>query len=68
MRTWTSEKSKKIWLSDVEFLPKWFPQARILLFGYNAGVAFQSSPNGVEKLAGNLLSKIKSKREVAFFS
>jgi hypothetical protein len=37
MKTWTAElkdKSRKMWLQD--FLPKTFPTARILVYGYDA--------------------------------
>jgi hypothetical protein len=50
-----------MWLRD--FLPKKLPTARILLFGYNANVAFQTSTAGVREQAENLLNRLKGKRK-----
>ena len=44
-------------------MPKQLPNARILLFGYNANVAFETSIAGVKEHAVNLLNRIASKRE-----
>jgi dimeric dUTPase (all-alpha-NTP-PPase superfamily) len=63
-QTWTSDQSKKLWLSDSEFLPKSFPQARVMLFGYNSNVAFQTSTAGVREQAENLLNRVKIERSV----
>lgn len=52
-----------LWLRD--FLPKDLPHSRVLLFGYNANLAFESSTAGVEEQAGNLLNKLKWKRRDA---
>jgi hypothetical protein len=51
-----------MWLKD--FLPKKLPTARILLFGYNANVAFQTSTAGVREQAENLLNRLNGKRRV----
>ncbi|KAA6410460.1 MAG: hypothetical protein FRX48_05882 [Lasallia pustulata] len=59
--TWTVED--KLWLRD--FLPPQLPSARVLLFGYNANVAFETSIAGVGEQAINLLNRIASKREEA---
>ncbi|KAA6411567.1 MAG: hypothetical protein FRX48_04847 [Lasallia pustulata] len=59
--TWTVED--KLWLRD--FLPPQLPSARVLLFGYNANVAFETSIAGVHEQAINLLNRIASKREHA---
>ena len=59
--TWTVED--KLWLRD--FLPSQLPSARVLLFGYNANVAFETSIAGVREQAINLLNRIASKREEA---
>ncbi|SLM39563.1 WD40/YVTN repeat-like-containing domain, partial [Lasallia pustulata] len=59
--TWTVED--KLWLRD--FLPPQLPSARVLLFGYNANVAFETSKAGVREQAINLLNRIASKREEA---
>ncbi|KAI1450024.1 hypothetical protein F5Y02DRAFT_413701 [Annulohypoxylon stygium] len=56
--TWTTEG--KLWLKD--FLPKRNPSARILLFGYNSNVAFQSSTAGIAEQAENLLNHIEAAR------
>lgn len=57
--TWTVQD--KLWLRD--FLPPQLPAARVLLFGYNANVAFETSIAGVREQAINLLNRIASKRE-----
>ncbi|SLM33335.1 P-loop containing nucleoside triphosphate hydrolase [Lasallia pustulata] len=59
--TWTVED--KLWLRD--FLPPQLPSARVLLFGYNANVAFETSQAGVREQAINLLNRLASKREQA---
>ncbi|KAI2633761.1 hypothetical protein GGS26DRAFT_554645 [Hypomontagnella submonticulosa] len=56
--TWTS--GDKLWLRD--FLPKRAPNARILLFGYNSNVAFQTATAGVREQAENLLNRLKEAR------
>ncbi|MCJ1270174.1 hypothetical protein MMC22_010070 [Lobaria immixta] len=57
--TWTVQD--KLWLRD--FLPPQLPAARVLLFGYNANVAFETSIAGVREQAMNLLNRIASKRD-----
>ncbi|MCJ1405753.1 Serine active site containing protein 1 [Xylographa trunciseda] len=59
--TWTS--GDKLWLRD--FLPQSLLNARVLLFGYNFNVAFDTSIAGVREQATNLLNRIESKREGA---
>jgi hypothetical protein len=59
--TWTAF-NQNMWLKD--FLPKKLPTARILLFGYNANVAFQTSIAGVREQAENLLNRLNGKRRV----
>ena len=44
-------------------MPKQLPNARILLFGYNANVAFETSIAGVQDQAVNLLNRVDSKRQ-----
>jgi hypothetical protein len=46
-----------------DFLPSQLPNARILLFGYNSNVAFETSIAGVREQAVNLLNRLASKRE-----
>jgi hypothetical protein len=58
--TWTS--GDKLWLRD--FLPRQLPKARVLLFGYNSNVAFETSTAGVREQAENLLNRLKGKRKV----
>jgi hypothetical protein len=58
--TWTAH-NQNMWLKD--FLPKKLPTARILLFGYNANVAFETSTAGVREQAENLLNRLKGKRK-----
>ena len=65
-QTWTSDETKKLWLSDSDFLPKRFPQARVLLFGYNSNVAFRTSTAGIREQAENLLNRLKIERPVVF--
>jgi hypothetical protein len=48
-----------------DFLPSQLPNARILLFGYNSNVAFETSIAGVREQAVNLLNRLASKREDA---
>lgn len=52
--TWSCEG--KLWLRD--FLPDKLPRARILLFGYNSNVGFESSAAGVREQALNLLNRL----------
>jgi hypothetical protein len=53
----------KLWLRD--FLPSQLPGARVLLFGYNSNVAFETSIAGVREQAVNLLNRLAYKREDA---
>ena len=62
-RTWESEG--KLWLRD--FLPKQLPRARILLYGYNSSVGFQSSAAGVREQAQNLLNGLWIQRKVVYY-
>ncbi|KAF8537519.1 hypothetical protein BDD12DRAFT_846410 [Trichophaea hybrida] len=60
--TWTASNNK-MWLKD--FLPTQLPTARILLFGYNADVAFETSVAGVEEYVESLLNRLRGKRRVS---
>lgn len=53
-----------MWLRD--FLPQNLPNARILLFGYNASVGSEASFAGVNEQAENLLNRLQldAKRKV----
>jgi triacylglycerol esterase/lipase EstA (alpha/beta hydrolase family) len=48
-----------------DFLPSGLPRARIILFGYNSSVAFETSLAGVREQATNLLNRLVHKRENA---
>jgi hypothetical protein len=61
-RTWTSANNK-LWLRD--FLPSQLPRARILIFGYNSNVAFQTSAAGLSEHAENLLNLLHLERKGA---
>lgn len=52
-----------MWLNDPEFLPSELPKARILLYGYNANVAFESTA-GVDEHADNLNNRLNWERRV----
>jgi triacylglycerol esterase/lipase EstA (alpha/beta hydrolase family) len=56
--TWTL--GDKLWLRD--FLPSKLPHARVLLFGYNSNIAFETSIAGVREQAANLLNRLSHKR------
>lgn len=60
--TWKS--GDKLWLRD--FLPEQLPRARILLFGYNSNVGFQSSAAGVREQAINLLNRLWLERQAGY--
>jgi hypothetical protein len=64
-KTWTAPNGK-MWLKD--FLPQDLPRARILLFGYNANVAFETSVAGVREQAENLLNRVHMKRSVCILA
>jgi len=60
-KTWTHPNGEK-WLED--YLPKDFPNARIMTFGYNAQV-FTSSKGGMTDFAEQLLQYLASVRRSA---
>ena len=60
--TWTGGNGEVLWLRDL--LKDKIPNARILLFGYNSNVAFESSKAGVLENAESLLSQLDLKRNV----
>ncbi|OAQ61390.1 ankyrin repeat domain-containing protein [Pochonia chlamydosporia 170] len=65
-RTWTVHSDSDrgaLWLRD--FLPKQLPNARVMLFGYNSNVAFETSISGVREQASNLLNRLQLKRRDA---
>ncbi|KAK0627946.1 hypothetical protein B0T14DRAFT_563709 [Immersiella caudata] len=57
--TWTDKQSGKCWLESGDFLPAALPNARIMTFGYNSGLAFSKSRGGIETYARDLLNRLK---------
>ncbi|KAK2690708.1 hypothetical protein QWA68_010615 [Fusarium oxysporum] len=57
-KTW--REGEKLWLRD--FLPHDVPTARVLTFGYNAGVAFTQSKSNIRDFATSLLEGIRTFR------
>ncbi|KAI1127532.1 hypothetical protein F5Y10DRAFT_193378 [Nemania abortiva] len=57
--TWTA--GDKLWLRD--FFPRLSPKTRVMLFGYNANVAFETSSAGISEQAENLLNWLKIERK-----
>lgn len=57
-KTWT--EGQKLWLRD--FIPKDLPRARILTFGYNAGLAFTKSTSTIRDFAVQLLESLRQLR------
>ena len=67
LQTWTSDRSKALWLRDAEMLPKAAPNARILTWGYNADVhAFlgHTSSDRIMQHAHTLVAQLQTDREV----
>ena len=67
LQTWTSDRSKALWLRDAEMLPKAMPNARVLTWGYNADVhAFlgHTSSDRIMQHAHTLIAQLQSDREV----
>ncbi len=58
--TWTHENGN-FW--PTKQLPKRVPSARILVFSYNSQVAWDTSKNGIQKHANNLLDRLSGARE-----
>jgi hypothetical protein len=63
--TWTDKNGTdtKLWLRD--FLPKKFPGARIMSFGYDAAVALSTSVSSIDAAATSLLDAIHGARQKA---
>lgn len=53
-----------MWLRDEGFIRTAIPNARILVFSYNANVAFGTSSGGVYEQAENLLNRLEALRAV----
>lgn len=60
--TWT--KNNVLWLQEPEFLPKALPYARVMLYGYNSEVAFDTTTQGLMDIARDLLNRLKVVRKV----
>ena len=69
--TWTTDKTKTLWLKDDKLLPKNLKQARILTFGYNAAVAAllgRTSSDRILQHAQTLIAELVADRQVSFCS
>ena len=67
-KTWTTEKTNKLWLRDVDLLPSHLKQSRILTFGYNAAVAAflgKTSSDRILQHAQTLIAELVADREVS---
>lgn len=64
VKTWTAgdRGEERLWLKD--FLPHRLPNVRVLLYGYNSNVAFNTSMMGMGDIAEDLLHKLWTKRKV----
>lgn len=65
--TWTAEENgvERNWLTEdrIEgFLPKTFPTARVMIFGYNSNAVFEGSSATVNEHAENLLVFLRQER------
>lgn len=58
-KTWT--EGDALWLRD--FLPSSIPEARILTYGYDSGVAFNKSASGISDFARDLLECVRMIRK-----
>ncbi|KAJ5129845.1 uncharacterized protein N7515_005884 [Penicillium bovifimosum] len=65
--TWTS-KQGTCWLSDLAFLPKYIPRARVLVWGYNASIASWNgktpSSDRVLQHAQTMVSQLEADRDL----
>ena len=58
--TWTYDNGN-FW--PVDLLPQRIPSARIHIFSYNSRVAWDTSTNGIQQHANNLLDRLSGARE-----
>ena len=63
-KTWAA--GDRMWLKD--FLPKEIPEARILTYGYNSGVAFNKSASDISDFSRDLLERLLAIRRRALAS
>lgn len=61
--TWTHENGN-FW--PAQQLPKRVPSARVLVFSYNSQVAWDSTENGIQEHANNLLDRLSGVRKSTF--
>jgi protein SERAC1 len=67
IKTWTTDKSKKLWLNDPEMLPKQLKNARILTYGYDASVTIWLGPtssDGILQHAHTLIAELVANRQL----
>lgn len=64
VKTWIAGQAghEKLWLKDL--LPHDIEGVRVLLFGYNSNIGWDTSTAGVSGAADDLLMKLKNKRVV----
>jgi hypothetical protein len=61
LKSWTSESPEKCcWPRDL--LPKHFPSARIMTFGYNANLWSDTSKGRIAEFSENLLAELIGER------
>jgi hypothetical protein len=58
--TWQDPASGKLWLQD--FLPDAVPNARIMTYGYDSGLAFRNTTAGIDNFARDLVNRLKAMR------
>ena len=54
--TWTDGTSGQLWLKD--FLPKQYPNARVMSFGYDAAHALSTSVANIDDAAVSLIDAL----------
>ncbi|KUJ15344.1 uncharacterized protein LY89DRAFT_783508 [Mollisia scopiformis] len=59
--TWTDGSSGKLWLRD--FLPKQYPNARVMSFGYDASHALSTSVADINDAAISLIDSLNGERQ-----
>jgi hypothetical protein len=59
-RTWTSKENNAQWL--LEFVPRQFPGARVMSFGYNSAIGFSGSKMSIKDFARDLLNRLVAAR------
>ncbi|CAG8908839.1 unnamed protein product [Penicillium egyptiacum] len=66
--SWTSKPQGICWLSNVSFLPRYIPRARVLVWGYNASVSSHNgktpSSDRILQHAQTLVSQLEADRDL----